>query len=88
MERLFTDHNIAQQLPACKTEPACDEQRSLLHETFCCKRRGTRYLDAATADEVALIYEYTRVNQQQFRVIRRLRIGNIVYHHEQEPLQH
>jgi hypothetical protein len=87
LQKLFNEHGMGQIIAQCKRLETCEPQ-SLMHKTFCCKRIGMRYMDEKTADEVAMIYHYERIDGTKYDVIRRLKIGNTVYHGKLLPLPH
>lgn len=85
MQRLYDVHGFdtllvsytASELP----DPGAGTQELIMHEVFCCKKRTVRYCDAA-GDERAIICWVTPARgtrREPYKVVSRLRIGNIVY---------
>lgn len=77
MERLFGEHKFEQKLPSCTTVPI-PVPHDPYHETFCCKKEISRYIDE-NDEEIAIIAVYTRKDLSVQRVISKLRIGGEVY---------
>lgn len=79
LEQLFRQHEFDKLLPVCNRQTICDEEfapDSNPPRKFA-KRRGYRYVDSRTSDEVAVIFHYTLVDETQKRVINRLVIGGV-----------
>ncbi len=86
MQRLYDENHFDAILDRCTASevpaPDAGTYELLLHETFCCKKRTIRYSDQDTGDELALISHVTPVPGVPwgpYRIISRLRIGNVVY---------
>lgn len=74
LEKLFRDHEFDKTLPLCNRDTICDEEfssQSVPLKKFT-KRRGYRYSDAKTGDEIAVVFHYTLTDNTQRRVINRL----------------
>jgi hypothetical protein len=81
LDQLFRDHDLDKKLPLCNRQVIRDEEFSpenVPRKKFT-KCRGYRYLDAATSDEVAVIFHYTLLDGTQPRTINRLVIDGKVY---------
>jgi hypothetical protein len=77
LDQLFRAHDFDKTLPLCTRQTICDEEFSAQNvpaKKFT-KRKGYRYLDASTKDEVAVIFHYTLIDGNQRRAINRLVIG-------------
>jgi predicted DNA-binding transcriptional regulator YafY len=76
LEQLFTEHKMEELLPLCTRHTICDEEYSPTDSTKpFTKRRGFRYVDATTGDEVAITFHYTHRDGTRKRVINRLVIN-------------
>jgi len=86
LQRLYDANNFETVLKTCVAneipDPDAGTHKLLMHEVFCCKKRTTRYSDAVTGDEIALIADVTPTGtnpRKPYRIISRLRVGNTVY---------
>jgi hypothetical protein len=81
MDKLYRENKFDEKLLLCQREPVEQQktQAVLMHETFCCRKVISRFIDPTSKDEIALIAEYIKLDQSKSRVISRLRIGNDVY---------
>jgi hypothetical protein len=71
--------SLSVKIRVCSRQTICDEEfspDSVPPKKFT-KRRGYRYLDANTNDEVAVIFHYTLVDGTQRRTINRLIINGV-----------
>jgi hypothetical protein len=74
LEQLFREHEFDKKLPLCTRDVICDEEfspQSIPRRKFT-KRRGYRYSDPNTRDEIAVILHYTLPDDTQVRIINRL----------------
>jgi hypothetical protein len=74
LAELYQEHKFHEKLPACTRHTICDEEylpTSIPARSFT-KRKGYRYLDAISRDEVAVTFHYTLADGSQLRIINRL----------------
>jgi hypothetical protein len=82
LEELYSQHGFDEKLAQCEQFILCDrprKQEDTRHASIIEHEKGVKYCDPATKNSIAVIFIYRTALGTELRVIRMLRIGDLIY---------